>query len=78
MSEDNSKPHESEPNLFKEDFQKLRKFISIEITKPIWRGFVFGITTVLSAFTLSQIMKFDREQLKLYIFAQLFNCLPIA
>jgi hypothetical protein len=81
MSDDSPENHKSDPaapKLSEGNKQEVRNLVSIEIIKPLWRGFVFGMSTFLGALTLSQLMKLDRDQLKVYIFANFIICLPIA
>jgi len=82
MSENSPDNHESDPVvpklLSEENIKKFRHLVSIEIIKPLWRGFVFGMSTVLGAYTLSHLMKLDRDQLKAYLIAQSVILLPIA
>ena len=81
MSDDSPRNHESDPEeyeILKKKRKKIQHFVSSEIIRPLWRGFVFGMAGILGVFTLSQIREFNRDQLIIYAILQTVNCLPIA
>lgn len=71
-------PPSNEGNSDCDEFTSFSKFFKREITRPIWKGVMFGLGTLLSSISLKQVLNFSKEQYRLYIAAYMITLLPIA